>query len=382
MQTSERTTPCGYCTGNGSEALPFGSADGTAGLASAIQSKLPRGGEIFLPAARYDLTAPVTIGNSCLALRGEVWGYSSDPNGVFEGRSGTKLRLCRGDFPALRIGATGAIGGCQLENIGVQGAISGMDTRGFFDPAAPQSFAGLSFADARTDQCECRRLSFCGLAAGIVATANAEIDACTFDGINADGCCTGIYFAPRASFYTRFRHCVVADNPAYGMYVSGKNVKNLDIRSMTFVRNGGALPAHFPQPAAVSLDGVNGCTFCDCVIDDAGTFWFYAPDATRNEERQKNSTPLVSLAVRGNLNRITGNLISHTKAAAITLSGDGNVLLQNTVDGDVHVCGSGNVISDLIFTKPENKLYLSGPATITTCFSGIPEERIVRVEKT
>lgn len=378
MQINERTSPCGFCTGNGSEELPFVSADGTAGLAPAIQSKLAHGGEIFLPAARYDLTAPVTVGNSCLAIRGEIWGYSSDPNGVFEGKSGTKLRLSKGDFPALRVGAAVAIGGCQLENIGVQGAITGMDTRGFFDPAAPQHFAGLAFADARTDQCECRKLSFCGLAAGIVATANAEIDACTFDGINADGCCTGIYFAPRASFYTRFRHCVIADNPAYGMYASGKSVRNLELRGMTFVRNGGALPTHFPQPAAVSLDGISGCALCDCVIDDAGTFWFYAPDATKNEERQKHSVPLVSLAVRGNHNRIMGNMISHTKAAAITLSGDGNALLQNTVDGDVYVNGSGNVISDLIFTKPENRLYLTGAAAMSTFCSGIPEERIVR----
>lgn len=380
MQHGERKTPCGFCTGDGSETAPFVSADGTAGLSDALHTLSSRGGEIFLPSARYDLTASVSVGISCLALRGEVWGYSSDPNGVFEGRSGTKLRLCRGGFPALRVGVAKTIGGCQLENLGVQGDISGMDTRGMFDPADPKKFAGLVFADARTDQCECRKLSFCGLAAGVVATGNAEIDACVFDGINTDGCETGIWFAPRASFYTRFRNCVVADTPAYGMYVSGTNVRNLDIRGMSFVRNGGALPAHFPQPAAVSLDGVNSCALCDCIIDDAGMFWYYPPDATRNEERQKHSIPLVSLAVRGNANRITGNLISHTKAEAITLCGDGNILLQNTVDGDVRVSGKGNVISDLIFTKPENKLYLLGQAADTTLLSGIPEERVVRME--
>lgn len=378
MQNGKRITPCGFCTGDGSETSPFVSADGTAGLSGALGAKSLHGGEIFLPSARYDLYKTVSVDTPCLALRGEIWGYSSDPNGVFEGKHGTKLRLCRGDFPALRVGVLDMIGGCQVENLGVQGDISGMDTRGLFDPDDPQKFAGLVFANTRTDQCECRKLSFCGLAAGIVATQNAEIDACVFDGINTDGCGTGIWFAPHASCYTHFRHCVVADTPAYGMYVSGKNVRYLDIRDISFVRNGGAIPAHFPQPAAVSLDGVNGCTLCDSVIDDAGMFWFYPPDATRNEERQKHSIPLVSLAVRGNSNRIIGNLISHTKSEAITLCGDGNILLQNTVDGDVRISGNGNVISDLIFTKPQNKLYLVGSASETTQLSGIPEERIVR----
>ncbi len=52
-----------------------------------IQSKLnelPCGGKVYLPVGQYDISEPVVIDTPCIKLEGEVWNYSSDPNGVFD----------------------------------------------------------------------------------------------------------------------------------------------------------------------------------------------------------------------------------------------------------------------------------------------------------
>lgn len=351
---------------------------GSAWITELLKEKRMQGGEVFLPAACYQLSTPVIIDTPCTAIRGEIWGYSADPNGVFEGKYGTKLRLWGQSHPALRVGNCETIGGCRLLELGVQGDLVGMDTRLLFDPAAPTRNAGLIFDNSRTDQCICRRLSFCGLGAGIVACGDAEIDACTFEGINTDGCDVGIWFAPRASYYTKIRSCVVADTPSYGLYLSGGYVRNLDISDMTFVRNGGAFGKINTNPAAVLFDGAYQCILRDSIFDEAGTFWYYPPKATKNEERQITHSAIPSLVVWGDKNVIRSNIFHHCRGDAIQIRGNGNILLQNIADGNVHVEGYGNIISDLIFTAPDQKLFLCGAAAETSLLSGIPDDRIVR----
>ena len=53
----------------------------------------PRSGRIHLSAQQYNITEPILIDRPCVRLEGEVWAYSSDPNGVFESHYGTQLRL-------------------------------------------------------------------------------------------------------------------------------------------------------------------------------------------------------------------------------------------------------------------------------------------------
>lgn len=43
-----------------------------------------------------------------------MWAYSSDPNGVFESRYGTQLRLRGKGFPALSVGVTHTAEGCVI----------------------------------------------------------------------------------------------------------------------------------------------------------------------------------------------------------------------------------------------------------------------------
>ncbi len=88
---------------------------------SALKDLGGRSGRIRLDPVRYDLTAPWVIDQPCVFLEGNVWAYSSDPNGVFESRYGTQLRLRGRSFPALSIGRTRTAEGCVVRDIGIQG---------------------------------------------------------------------------------------------------------------------------------------------------------------------------------------------------------------------------------------------------------------------
>ncbi|MBR6727889.1 MAG: right-handed parallel beta-helix repeat-containing protein [Clostridia bacterium] len=370
--------PTALCAGNGSEQQPFCAEDGTAGIQSGLNALSERGGKLTLPCARYDISKPIVIDICSTKLAGEVWACNTDPNGVFESRFGTKIRLNGMSFPAIRLGAEHLVSGALIADLGVQGDIKGMDTRPCFNIENPTAGAGLVMDAVRTDQCEVDKLSFCGLGAAIVATGNAEVDACIFSRCNMDGCGVGVYFAPRYSFYTRFRDCVIADNPFYG-FVAGNGTKlmhNLEITGTHFVRNGGGFTGNLPQEAAVSLIGVSNCAVERCNFDDPGTFWYYEDSATQNNERQPQKRPCPALYVTGNRNRIRENLFQHTKGDAVIIKGDGNIFMNNISDGNVVIEGNGNQVIGLAFTKPEARLILRNAAD--TVILGVEESRIVR----
>ncbi|MBE5772406.1 MAG: hypothetical protein E7337_00550 [Clostridiales bacterium] len=341
---------------------------------------LQGGGKVFVPAGSYDICAPVVMDIPCQKLEGEVWNYSSDPNGVFESRYGTKLRMRRNDIPAIDIAPQRVLGGNVIRDIGIQGNISGMDTRGLFDFSNPAAASGLYFGGQRIDQAEFSKISFCGLASAVCAAGDSEIDACTFEKLNTDGCCIGIYFSPRAAFYPMFRQCIVADNPAYGFFADGRGriIHNVEVSECRFVRNGGAFPEDGLPHAAVCLYHINKCALRDNLIDDPGTFWYYDPNATCNDQRQPSHRKTTAIHVEGCENRITGNTVLNSSAESIVVKGDRNILLNNIVDGDIVVEGTGNILSGNVFTKPEARLVLKGKCEGTQ-ISGIPEDRIVRM---
>ncbi|MBQ9097828.1 MAG: right-handed parallel beta-helix repeat-containing protein [Clostridia bacterium] len=374
-------TPISYCTGDGSEIAPYRSADGTAGIHAALSTLKDRGGRLRLPCARYDISAPIVLDLSSTKLAGDVWACNCDPNGVFETRYGTKIRMNGMDFPAICLGDSQCISGTLIEGLGIQGDIKGMDTRPYFHIDNPCAGAGLALRAVRTDQCEVDKLSFCGLGTAIAITDHAEVDACQFTRCNMDGCGVGVYFAPRASFYARIRECIIADNPFYGVLVDGREhfIHNLEITGCHFVRNGGGFTGEYPQEAAVSLLNVSNCAIERNNFDDPGTFWYYTSTATQNKERQPQKQPLVALAVTGNKNRIRDNIFQHTRDAAMVIKGDGNILMNNISDGDVVIEGVGNQIIGLALTKPEARLILKPNATDTVIL-GVDESRIVRQE--
>lgn len=372
-----------YTSGEGTERSPYHSKDGTAGLAQRLEAVADRGGRVFLPIGRYEITNTVTVDTPCTMLEGEVWNYSADPNGVFESSYGTKLRMKGRDFPALSVGRTRVVGGAVIQNIGVQGDLVGMDTRTLYDPLCPSAASGLYFGGSRVDQGEFSKLSFCGLGVGICADGNSEIDACLFDRFNADGCCVGVYFAPVASYYARFQRGVVADTPSYGVFVDGgvkKNILELTVEDITLTRNCGSMPqGNDATAAAVYIRNVTSANVRGCTIDCAGTFWYFAPNATQNRQRDTYKSRAVGIRIESDGCRILDNIVNHSSDASISVKGNGNILNGNIVDGDVVIEGTGNTVSNLIFSQERAKLILVGCAAESTNLLGIPEERIVRM---
>lgn len=340
---------------------------------------LKKGGKVYLSSGQYDIYKPIIVDTSCIKLEGEVWNYSSDPNGVFESKYGTKLKIQRKDIPAIFVSKKNVLGGNVIKDIGIQGCISGMDTRGLFDFDNPSASAGICFDGMRVDQAEISKVSFCGLASAVCVTGTSEIDACTFEKINADGCCIGFYFSPGASFYPMFRNCVVADNPWYGFFVNGTDIEmhNLDIDGFRFVRNGGAFPGKFPYPkAAVCFYNVNNCSLRNNIFDSAGLFWYYDDNATENDQRQPSVQHTPALWIEGNNNRIIANVFSNSASDSIIVNGNNNIFMNNIVDKNIVIDGNNNVIANNIFTNSDAKIIVS-PNSKQTEFMNIPEERIV-----
>lgn len=351
-----------------------------ADITAALREKREKGGAVFLPVGEYTADSPILMDTPSLRVTGEVWAYNLDPNGVFESRYGTKIRLKGRDHAAFSIGSADIPAGSMISDIGIQGDIIGMDTRGMFDMARPYASAGLYFGGRRVDQGDFSKISCCGLAAGVSMAESAEVDACDFRKINVDGCCVGFYLSPRAVFYTHVNRCIIADNPSYGLFVDGmgKHIRNVDITDTHFVRNCGANHISGEPNAAVYLKNVKACVFRDNLVDDPGTFWYYEPDAVSNRDKTVFKNPAVGLYLIGDGNRIFNNIFSNSKAESMMIEGDGNVLIGNIVDGNVVIEGRGNTVNGLVFTTPEARLILSGAAADSTVVLGVEESRIVR----
>jgi hypothetical protein len=368
--------------GVGSESAPFSSADGTAGIQAELDRLSARGGRTELSCGRYDIERPIILDTPSSCLSGGVWACNTDPNGVFESAYGTKVRMHGTDYPAFLVGQKNdPVSGAIIRDLGIQGDIKGMDTRGLVDFSAPEKAAGLCLNAVRTDQCAFTKLAFCGLANAVAATGSAEIDGCIFEGLNTDGCGNGFWFSPRASYYARVRSCIFADNPYYGFYAGGDNrrIHNLEILDSHFVRNGGAFADGDGQlPAAVFFDHVSNCAVTHCIFDAPGTFWYYDERAAENDERQPSKRMTPALRIVGNGNRIRDNTFLNSSGDSVWIRGDGNILIGNIADGNVRLSGSGNVVATLVFTKPDARLILEGAARETTVIHGVEESRIVR----
>lgn len=342
------------------------------------------GGKVSLSSGEYALSDSVVMNTPSSRLSGESWAYNLDPNGVFETPYGTKLKLTAKDFPAITVGRDGLAAGVMITDIGIQGDISGMDTRPLLSLEKPHASSGIYFGGKRIDQGEFSKISFCGLAIAVSAAEDSELDACVFERLNTDGCCIGVYLAPRAAYYPHFRHCVMADNPSYGFFADGTqarargfDVYGMDVTDCNFVRCCGSSPVKDEIPAAVYFKNISGCAFRDNLIERAGTFWYYPDGATSNDERVSSVTPAIGLHIVGNKNVITGNVIKSSSRESMLVEGDGNVLMNNVCDADVIINGKGNKVFCLAFTNENAKLILVGDARETTEIFGVASDKIL-----
>ena len=102
------------------------------------------------------------------------------------------------------------------------------------------------------------------------------------------------------------------------------------------------------------------CVFRDNLIDDAGMFWYFEPDAASNSDHRTIVAATAGLFCRGNENTIADNVISNSHAASMIIRGNRNVLMDNVAGGDVIIEGDGNTVSGLFFTRPEARLIVRG----------------------
>lgn len=351
----------------------------------ALEALNSAGGSVFLKNGEYRIDGPIVINTPSTKLVGEVWAYNLDPNGVFETHYGTKLRLTEKGFPAISVARDELSAGAMVCELGIQGDIVGMDTRPLLSLNTPSASAGLYFGGKRVDQGEFSKISCCGLAIAVCAAEDAEIDACIFDRINTDGCCIGVYLAPRAAYYPHFRHCVMADNPSYGFFADGTQAKargydiyGMDVTDCNFVRCCGSSPIKNEDPAAVYLKNISNCTVRDNLIENPGVFWYYPDGSTKNEDRQSTKNKAIGLHVIGNQNRIMNNVFKGSTREAILIEGDRNVLMCNVSDGDVIISGRGNIVNCLALTSENARLILIGDARDTTEILGVPEDKIIK----
>lgn len=346
----------------------------------AIDKKKRTGGKVYLPAGSYTVSETLVVDIPSFTLEGESWACNVDPNGVFESPYGTKLRLKGRDFPAILVGDQTVLSGTMVKDIGIQGDIEGMDTRPLLNMNDVSASAGIFIKDKRVDQATFSHISCCGLGVAVCAKGDCFVDACTFEKINTDGCCIGVYFAPKVSVYTHFKQFIVADTPSYGFLFDGTDrwVSDADISDMILVRNGGSSPVLGEEPAAVYLKNVVNCIFKDNLVCSAGTFLYYAPDATDNGDAQIHKNKAIGLLIEGRGTKVWNNTFGDSSAESIVVRGDGNILMNNTVDSDVVISGKNNVVRNLVFTDERARLILLGQAADTTDVAGVAEDRILQ----
>ena len=331
-------------------------------LQGAIDRIRDAGGRVELSVGDHRIYRGLRIDSPCVRLSGGVWSYSSDPNGVFESYYGSKLRLMA-DVPAVEIGFTHTTEGLLLQDFGVQGNIDGMDTRPFLTESGTEGGTGLYFNHTRADQAEFSKLTFCGLGAAVKIDKGAEIDACTFEKLNTDGCAVGVWFSPRAAYYPSFRKILFADNPYYGFYADGTDtgLHNLQVIDNLFIRDGGAFTEEMAwEPAAVYWKNIDNSLIRDNLFDCIGTFWYFAERKAANAHHETVMRNTAGLIVRGNHNRIINNVFTNSGGDAIRIYGDGNVLHGNIADSDVIIEGRNNQVKDMIFTSESAHLYING----------------------
>jgi len=79
-------------TGLGTEASPFVSSDGTAGIQSALTAlAAAHGGQLTLSSSRYNMIAGATITTPGVTLKCGARGFNVDPDGLSPGITGTKI---------------------------------------------------------------------------------------------------------------------------------------------------------------------------------------------------------------------------------------------------------------------------------------------------
>lgn len=344
-------------SGDGTADSPYVSSDGSGGIYNVI-NEINQGkgsGALRIPTGCYTVSAPININHNCLRLCGDVWNYPAHPNGVFESNDGVKLKNVNGNAILQHSGGNGQC----VEQIGLVGPVSNGYTVGLFDRANPHLNVGVDFTASYSDQFIYDRVSFTGLAAAVCAAHTStghELDAFTLRGLNTDGCNIGIFFDKVGTIYSKIIDCIIADTPAYGLFLSKTSVQGMLISGNMFVRNCGKMTTEQKTAfasdalAAVYIGNGSSVVFSNNHIHAAGDFHNYSDSSNPTWDYDD----VDSLYINGVGNSIISNDISGTRLYGIVCAGERNHIANNKVHGykGIHALCNNSLISDNIITIP------------------------------
>ena len=339
-----------YCEGEGSSLSPYTSGDNTGGINTAINENTDRGGKVVIPIGEYTISSPIIIKKDCINLEGEIWNYPAHPNGVYESNNGSKLKLASSNIPAIKLSQIW--NGWRIAQIGVAGTVSNGGTKGLFDKSNPGINCGL-LINTYTDQFEVNRVSFEGLAAGIVGI-NCTWDAGIISRVNADGCNIGIYLETDSTYYDKIKDCILSDCPAFGMYIkSNSSFEGLEICGNVMVRNGGGLTSQQIEDfggedeiASCVIKGLRNSIFKHNFIHQPGV-WMNSTSGTPTAEYQDMYGVLFDASMssfeNNNIQGDKGNIIRGNRVNVAN-----NVMLSKLmIYGENHLV-SGNILSEIV----------------------------------
>ena len=331
--------------------------DGTAGIGPALSARTG-GGKVVIPKGIYGITEQIIIPGRNLNIEGAVWNYPQDPNGVHPSNTGTKLALLTNEIESV-FKTQSDMSGMRMSQLGFQGLTTVWDYEDadgngadyYFDPNDIKN-VGLYIGSGRFDQVSLHRLSFCGLAVGILA--KYTIDANVWSEINTDGCDYGILVDYSTCHHPKLLNNIVSDCVASGILYktsAGQNSYGAVIDGNVLVRNASYLTpaqisAGYPQ-ASLVLIGHRFASVINNTIVLSGVY--------KRQAGGENYTAYeggIGLYFTGDHSVIRGNKIVWSTSKAATISGNYNTISGNVIEDEhdgVSVSGNYNSITGNVF---------------------------------
>ena len=345
------------CGDNQSYEDEITSIDDTAGLYYAT-FKLTHGGLIQIPTGKYRLDGALYIQNHGQKFKGSSWGYAGEPNGVFPVEYGSQLRFKNNETSCFIINTVK--NGLEFCDFAIQGNAIDSNTSGLLDFSKPYKHAGFFLQSGRTDQTYIHHVNCTGLACGLYANPEMNIDACTFDWINADGCNVGMFIKSNNMYYTAIKNCILSDCPAQGLIIdSSSGINHIQLERIILVRNCGAMTSEqktIYKPCGAYINGLNQSTLNGIEINDAGlwTEYFTNEDNTKTVHYEAEA---VGLYFNGNENSIINLKIKNSASHAMLLYGEHNKITNSVLWGSsrTKVFGSNNTFVNCQFDSNESE---------------------------
>ena len=313
------------CAGAGTEASPWTTADGTAGLTASVAALSTRGGLIDLLPGRFDYTtsSAVVIGATRgVTVRGRDAGFPNDYNGEVEGTNGTKVRLGSVGIVAYANPRSGGITFEAIYFVGTSGMVPGANE-------ANTGIAINSVDTARVIRCRFGNLGHGVKATGSVDSMVVEDPIIIHCGVGVEADSVG-----GTSYYARVNGGCIADNDQ-AAFISG--TIGGGIRGCLIVRvcrAGGYVSSLYGSAA-------------NCAVLCAG-----AEQKVEGNDITYSGTTLnggtlagvdgVLLAPGGDRSTVIGNVIANSSGYGVHVKANGCVISGNTFNANV----SGDVLID------------------------------------